>query len=106
MPIKNAFYEQSYSSVADALSFGLNEQFWRWGLVFSQGNDWNVSENRVCERLRNIRSNLLREIFGNRHRGKGGIQFLVSRRSEVVQPTLARTDGNRRKSSGLGRFPG
>ena len=83
MPIKNAFYEQSYSSVADALSFGLNEQFWRWGLVFSQGNDWNVSENRVCERLRSIRSNLLREIFGNRHRGKGGIQFLVFKHGDL-----------------------
>jgi hypothetical protein len=77
MPFKNAFYRKRYSSVADAWSSGLTERFWRWGLVFNQGNQWSVSENRVRERLRYIRSNLLRAIFGNRHRGKGSIRFLV-----------------------------
>lgn len=77
MSIENSFYQKQYSSVSDALSTGLNEQCWRWGLVFNQGNDWSVSENRVRERLSYIRSNLLRAIFGNRHRGKGSIRFLV-----------------------------
>jgi hypothetical protein len=78
MSFENAFFQKHYSSVADALSSGFNEQVWRWGLIFNQGNDWSVSERRVIERLRNIRSNLLRAIFGNRHRGKGSIRFLFS----------------------------
>ena len=77
MSFGNAFYDKSYSSVADAWSSGLNERFWRCGLVFNQGNQWSVSEKRVRERLRYIRSRLLRAIFGNRHRGKGSIRFLV-----------------------------
>jgi hypothetical protein len=77
MSIEIAFYQKPYSSVAGALSSGFNEQVWRWGLVFNQGNDWSVSENRVRERLSNIRSNLLRTIFGNRHRGKGGVRFFA-----------------------------
>ena len=103
MSFENAFYRRPYSSVADALSSGLDEQVWRWGLVFNQGNDWSVSENRVRERLRNIRMNLLRAIFGNRHRGKGSIRFLrfQARIAEIVQSTLACPDGYRRKTSGL-----
>jgi hypothetical protein len=77
MSFENAFYQKQYSSVFHAFSYGLNEQCWRWGLVFNQGNDWSVSQNRVQERLRYIRSNLLRAIFGNRYRGKGSIRFLV-----------------------------
>jgi hypothetical protein len=77
MNFENAFHQKRYTSVADALSSGFNELVWRWGLVFNQGNGWSVSEDRVRERLRYIRSNLLRAIFGNRHRGKGSIAFFV-----------------------------
>ena len=67
MSLENAFYHKPYASGADALSSGLNAQVWRWGLVFNQGNDWNVSENRVCERLR----------------GKGSIRFLVFKHGDL-----------------------
>jgi hypothetical protein len=77
MSFENAFLDGRHSSIAGAWSSALDEQVWRWGLVFNQGNHWSVSENRVRERLRYIRSNLLRAIFGNRHRGKGSICFLV-----------------------------
>ena len=104
MSFENAFYDGHYSSVVHAWSSGLNEQVLRWGLVFNQGNDWSVSENRVRERLRNIRMNLLRAIFGNRHRGKGSIAILGLQTwvVEVVQSALACLDGHRWKSSRLG----
>ena len=74
---ENVFYKKQFSSIAAAWSSGFNEQLWRWGLVFNQGNGWSASESRVQARLRYIRSNLLRAIFGNRHRGKGSICFLA-----------------------------
>jgi hypothetical protein len=72
-----AFHQTSYSSVPAAFRFGMNEEVLRWGLVFSQGNGWNVTENRVKERLRFIASGLLRKIYGNRHRDKAKIHFIV-----------------------------
>lgn len=101
MSFENAFHHRHYPSVAGAWSSGLNEQVWRWGLVFNQGNDWSVSENRVRERLRNIRSKLLRAIFGNRHRGKGSICFLVFKHGSLTSfdqhwHALMAIDGNRR----------
>ena len=100
VPFENAFYQKHHSSVAHALSSGFNEQVWRWGLVFSQGNDWSVSESRVIERLRNIRSNLLRAIFGNRHRRKGSIRFFVFKHGSLKSfnqhwHALMAIDGNR-----------
>ncbi len=83
MSFENAFLHRNYSSVAHAWSSGLNDHAWRWGLVFNQGNGWSVSESRVRERLRFIRSNLLRAIFGNGHRGKGSIRFLAFRHGSV-----------------------
>jgi hypothetical protein len=72
-----AFHPNRYSSVSEAFHYGLNEQFWRWGLVFSQGNELNVSANRVKERSRYMASKLLRRIYGNRYRDKALIRFLV-----------------------------
>ena len=37
----------------------------------------NVSEDRVKERLRFVKSRLLREIYGNRYRGKATVWFAV-----------------------------
>ena len=100
MLIANAFHQKHYSSVAQAWSSGLNHQVWRCGMVFNQGNAWSVSENRVPERLRYIRSNLLRAIFGNRHRGKGRICFLVCKHGSLRSfnqhwHALMVIDGNR-----------
>lgn len=59
-----AFHDHQYRSVRDAWEHGFNENFWRWGLVFNQGNDMNVSADRVKARLRFISSGLLRKILG------------------------------------------
>jgi hypothetical protein len=73
----HAFHSHQYRSVRDAWERGFNEEFWRWGLVFNQGNEMNVSEDRVKERLRYIKSKLLREIYGNRYRGRARVWFAV-----------------------------
>jgi hypothetical protein len=57
-----------YTSVKDAWQNGLNPEYWRHGLVFSQGNEMNVTEHRVKDRLQFIRKRLLRAMFGNRYR--------------------------------------
>jgi hypothetical protein len=74
---EHAFHGEHYASITDAFRYGLNEQFWRWGLVFNQGNGWNVSEDRIKQRLRFIASRLLRKIYGNRHRDKAKVRFLI-----------------------------
>lgn len=74
-----AFYQRDFRSVREVFQHGLNENFWRWGLVFNQGNGWNVSENSVRERLRMIASDLLRTIYGNRFRNKAKLRFVVFR---------------------------
>ena len=71
-----AFLPGNYKTVADAWSHGLNEKYWRHGLVFNQGNGHNVTRNRVRERLSFIACRLLRNIFGNRYRDKGDVRFL------------------------------
>jgi hypothetical protein len=73
----HAFHDRQYRSVRDAWEHGFNENFWRWGLVFNQGNDMNVSADRVKVRLRFIASNLLRKIYGNRYRRKARVRFAV-----------------------------
>jgi hypothetical protein len=70
----HAFHDRQYRSFKDACEHGFNESFWRWGLVFNQGNDMNVSADRVKARLRFIASKLLRKIYGNRHRDKATVR--------------------------------
>ena len=57
-------------------SQGFNEEFWRHGLVFNQGNEMNVTEYRVQERLRFITSRLLRKLYGN-HSARRILKFLM-----------------------------
>jgi hypothetical protein len=71
-----AFHQRPYPSPKEAWR-GMNDKFWRWGLVFSQGNEWNVSVDRVKQRLRFIAGNLLRAMYGNNYRTKANIVFLV-----------------------------
>jgi hypothetical protein len=65
-----AFYQHQFKSFGEALRNGFNEEFWRWGLTFNQGNEMNVSQARVHERLDFIASRLLRSMHGNRFRRK------------------------------------
>ncbi len=71
-----AFLKQKYSSPKDVWKRGLNQEYWRWGLVFSQGHCMNVTEERVRERLRTISGRLLRKIYGNHYRARGRVRFL------------------------------
>jgi hypothetical protein len=59
-----------FKTVRDAWSKGLNETYWKWCLVFSAGNDLNISLDRVKERIRFIAANLLRMLYGNHYRRK------------------------------------
>ena len=65
-----AFHQHHFSSYREALQHGFNEEFWRWGLVFNQGNGMNVSQERLKERLDFISPRLLRLMYGNRFRRK------------------------------------
>jgi hypothetical protein len=76
-PTSFPFHNHQFRSFKDAWEHGFNESFWRWGLVFNQGNDMNVSADRVKARLRFISSRLLRKIYGNRHRDKATVRFIV-----------------------------
>jgi hypothetical protein len=64
-------------TVEEAWQHGLNENFWRWGLVFNQGNDMNVSRERVKDRLNFILSRLLRKMYGNRFRDKAVARAII-----------------------------
>ena len=75
----SAFHDKRYTSIKHAWECGLNEHFWRWGLVFNQGNEMNVTEHRVKDRLRVVASRLLRKIYGNRYRDKAKVRFLAFR---------------------------
>jgi hypothetical protein len=72
-----AFHSHKFNSVKEALRNGFNEKFWRWGLVFNQGNEMNVSEERVRERLRVIAGRLLLKMYGKCYRKKAKIRFVV-----------------------------
>ncbi len=54
----------------------LNASYWKFGLVISQGNHWNVSFQRFCERIKNIRIRVMRSLFGNRWRDRGSMVIL------------------------------
>ena len=75
--IQQPFHQQRYRSVPEAWQHGFNPEFWRWGLVFNQGNEMSVSKERVQERLKYIASKLLREMYGNQYREKAKIQCLA-----------------------------
>ena len=67
-----------FASVEDAWSHGLNEHAWRHGLVFNAGNEMNVTPDRCRERLWFIGAQLLRKMFGNQYRKRGGVTFLAA----------------------------
>ena len=76
-PGDQAFLPGKYSRPEDVRKEGLNPEYWRWGLVFNQGNGMNVTEDRVRERLGIIAPRLLRKMYGNHWRGRGHVQFIV-----------------------------
>jgi hypothetical protein len=71
------FHDRTYWTVADAFQNGFNESYWRHAIVFSEGNEWNVTETSVRGRLKYLKSRLARTIFGNRWRHKGKIIFFI-----------------------------
>jgi hypothetical protein len=71
------FFEGRYKSIRDCFSKAFNPNFWRHGLVISQGNDWNVSYHRAKNRLKFVGQRLLRAIFGNRWREKARAYFFL-----------------------------
>ena len=74
-----AFHQHRFTSIKEAWAHGFNEECWRWGLVFNQGNGMNVSEERVRERLRVIAGRLLLKMYGKNYRKKAKIRFIVFR---------------------------
>lgn len=70
------FHYRTYTSISDFFHFGLNEEFWRHAITFSQGNGWNTAWTAVKGRLEYLRARLVRAIFGNHWRKKGRIHFL------------------------------
>ena len=64
------FHHRQFRSIRAAWAQGLNEDAWRWCLVFNLGNEMNMSAHRVEERLRYIAAHLLRRIYGNQYRKK------------------------------------
>jgi hypothetical protein len=76
---KTAFHPGHYQNVKEAWSQAINENYWRHGLVISQGNEMNVSAERCRERLKFIASRLLRAMYGNKYRRKGHkVHFIVA----------------------------
>src|SRR5262249_53322333 len=72
-----AFKTHQYDSIKDAFQYGLNEEYWRFGITLNQGNGWSVTNEECVRRLTYIRARLARDIFGNRWRAKAKIIFLV-----------------------------
>jgi hypothetical protein len=72
-----AFLPGKYSCPEDVWKSGLNPNYWRWGLVFNQGNGMNVTEERIRERLRIIAARLLKKIYGNHYRDRGRVRFMA-----------------------------
>ena len=72
------FHPGRFVSIEDAWSQSINEDYWRHGLIISQGNGMNVSADRCRERLKFIASRLLRAIYGNKYKRLGHkVQFIV-----------------------------
>ena len=72
-----AFLRRRYKTAKEALAKDFNPEFWRHGLVISQGNGLSVSYARAKRRLLIIAKRLLRRIFGNHWRDKAKLTFLV-----------------------------
>ena len=72
-----AFHQDDYHSIQDAWETSWDENVWRWGLTFNQGNKMNVNEERVRERLRVIAGRLLLKMYGKYYRKKAKIRFVV-----------------------------
>jgi hypothetical protein len=81
----DAFHQTRFSTVEEAFQGGFHEQFWRHGIVISQGNGMSVSMEEAVRRLDSIRRHLGRRMFGNHWRGK--ITF-------AVFPHGSKTSGN------------
>ena len=72
----DAFHDREYTTISDVFRCGLNENYWRHAITFSQGNGWSVTLASVKDRLKYLRARLLRKMFGNHWRGKAEVDFL------------------------------
>jgi hypothetical protein len=71
------FHSKPFKTTSEVFREGLNEEYWAWGLVLSQGNAMDISIERARERLLVIKVRLLKRIFGNKWRDKGELHFIV-----------------------------
>lgn len=71
------FHLNPFSTVKAAFQHSFNEQFWRHGIVISQGNGMSVSKEEAIRRLDSIRRHLGRKMFGNHWRNKAKIKFVL-----------------------------
>jgi hypothetical protein len=69
--------EARRKSVENVFRYGFNEQFWRHGIVISQGNKMSVSKDDAIRRLDSLRRHLGRRMFGNKWREKAQITFVL-----------------------------
>jgi hypothetical protein len=60
-----------------AFQSSFREDYWRHGIVISQGNGMSVSKDEAFRRLDIIARHLLRKMFGNHWRKKGKANFVV-----------------------------
>jgi hypothetical protein len=69
--------ESSRVRLGEAFQSSFKEDYWRHGIVISQGSGMSVSKDEAFRRLEIIVRHLLRRMFGNRWRKKGKANFVV-----------------------------